>query len=139
MKNKAIREQRATNKGFSFIEALISLFILFLLVAFIIGVFPTIRKALQLSENHTYASYIGTSLLDDLRRNGFTNASSYSGSVNLSGLKNGNPFLQTINYSVNVQQPDTDKKSATATMSWRESTGNKQIILETILTNPGGG
>lgn len=123
-------------KGFSMVEAVVSLFLIIIAAFVLLKVFPASRKGLQLSENHVNAAYIGRGLLDDVRRKGFDAAVPSSGTVDYKGLDNGAPFSQSFNYSVNVQADGTTKKFVWVDMTWKEATGSKKITLETIIIKP---
>ena len=74
-----------------------------------------------------------SSLLDEARGTGFDGVMAVSGSKTLSGLNNGQPVSQVFNYSTNLQVISATKKQVWATVSWQESSQNKQVVVETIL------
>lgn len=123
-------------KGFSLVEAVVSLFLIVLAAFVLLKVFPSSRKGLQLSENHVNAAYMGRGLLDDVRRKGFDAASPSSGTFEYKGVNNSAPFSQSFNYSVNIEASGTTKKFVWVDITWKESTGSKKITLETIIIKP---
>lgn len=122
-------------RGFTIIEALIAIFLIVILLVSIFGMFASTRRSMQLSENHVKAAFFGQNLLENIRRFGFDNISPTptTGTYTFAGLDNGKPFSQLVNYSINVTNQDTDKKLVWVTLTWTEATGNKQVILETLL------
>lgn len=130
------------SRGFGLIEALTSVFILTMIFLFMVDVFPTTRKGLQQSQNYANAAFVASGLLDDARQsavNNFAGLVSWTGKVNLIGKNNNAPFTQTINYAVNVQNVDTDKKRVTATATWHDPTGDKSLTEQTLIVYPWGG
>lgn len=123
-------------RGFTLLEVLVAVFILVIFLVVVFNIFPVTRHALQLSENHLNAAFLGQSLLEEARTAGFSSIVPISGSRTFSGTDNGNPFTQTINYSVSLQSLDIDKKRVWAMLLWREFTGSKQIVLETTIVDP---
>jgi len=123
-----------TRQGFSLVETIIAMALTIMVIAILFEVFPMTRRGLQLSENHVNAAFLGRSLLDEVRATGFTAITPREGSISFSGTDNGAVFDQNIDYRIEVQALDTDKKLVWATMNWQESSGAKQLVLETILT-----
>ncbi len=121
------------SRGFSLVEALVSFLLIMIAGIVILGAFPSARKGLQLSENHVNAAYLGKSLLDDVRRTGFDSAAPLSGTYDYKGLDNGAAFSQRFTYNVYLETISSTKKRVRAEVSWKESTGNKNVILETLL------
>ena len=120
-------------KGFTLVEALVSLGLLVLMVIVLVGIFPAVRGGLQLSEDHLNAASIARSLMEDLRQDGFGGIVGGSGSRNLTGTKNGAPFSRTFNYTVNVQNLAEDKKLLWIVLNWQENGKSKQMVDETIV------
>lgn len=128
-----------SSHGFTLIETLMSIGLIVVMISFLVSVFPTARKGLQLSENHMNAAFLGRSVIDGVRAAGFDSAASSTGSVAFTGTDNGAPFSQTINYAVTVTSVDTDQKQVVITLSWHEAMGDKQIVVETLMVKPQGG
>lgn len=121
-------------QAFTLVEALISLGLLILLIIIIVGVFPSIKKGIQLSESSAHAASLARNVLENLRQDGFDALSNQSGSRTVSGIKNGAPFTRTFDYTVNVQNQAGNKKLVWVTVSWQEAGGKaRQLIDETIV------
>ncbi|MBI2251927.1 MAG: hypothetical protein HYU63_04145, partial [Armatimonadetes bacterium] len=71
-------------------------------------------------------------LIDETIKTGFDNMTSGSGSRSLSGINNGAVFSQTMNYDVTVQALNNLQKMITASVTWNEPSGAKQVILQTL-------
>lgn len=123
-------------KGFTLMEVLVAVFVLTIFIVVVFNIFPVTRHALQLSENHVNAVFLGKSLLEDARTAGFGSIAPISGSRTFGGTDNGNPFTRTINYTVSMQALGVDKKRVWVTLSWHEFTGDRQIVLETTIVDP---
>lgn len=123
-------------KGFTLVETLVAMSLIFIMLVFIITLFTTVRKGFHLSENHVNAAFLGRTLLSDAQKTAFPSIISSFGTKTFTGIDNNAPFSQKINYNLNVQTLDTDKKIVTAIMTWNESTGSKRVILETVIVNP---
>jgi prepilin-type N-terminal cleavage/methylation domain-containing protein len=119
--------------GFSLLEVMISMFLLTILGLFVFNLFPVIRRGMQFTENQIYAAYLGKSLLEQARASGFDALAPSSGSQTLSGTDNGVLFTQTINYTVSINSVTTGEKRIFATMTWHEATGNRRMVIETLL------
>lgn len=122
------------HKGFTYIEAMVSIFLLVLLLIAVFSIFTNTRGAVQLSENHVNAAYWGSSLMNDLARGGFDNIGNSSGSFDFKGTDNGATFIQTVDYNINVVTLDTDKKQVWINLTWQEHSGNKQVVVESIFS-----
>ncbi|MHC9538800.1 MAG: prepilin-type N-terminal cleavage/methylation domain-containing protein [Vulcanimicrobiota bacterium] len=123
-----------SQSGFSLIESLISLFLLLFSLLFLFGVFSSLRRGEQLSEDRVNASMVGRSLLSGAAKGGFDAIAASSGVYTLSGTNDGKPFSAAFNYMVNVQSVDTDKKLVWVTLTWNEKSGQKNVTLETLFT-----
>lgn len=124
------------HRGFSMIESLIAIALVLITGFALISLIPTARKGLQLSENRVNAAYLGRSMLDKTQSPGFANIVPLSGIFEYKGVNNGAPFSQVFNYMTQVQSVDTDKKQIWATVTWKEATGDKQMVIETIVVDP---
>ena len=120
-------------RGFTLIEALISIFLTVILLSSVIGIFTSISKAARLSANHHHGAIIGAGLLDEARGVGFDAVTPVSGSKTFNGVNNGQPVTQEFNYTTSIQAVSAVKKQIWATVSWREGSQNKQVVVETIL------
>jgi len=120
-------------KGFSLVEALISIFLLILLLVFVLDVFPAVQRGLQLSENYVNAALLGHSLLEEVRSLDFDGIIPVSGSKTYTGTRYNRPFSLTMNYQIEVTTLDANRKQVWATVTWPEKTGEKQVIMETII------
>lgn len=118
--------------GFSLIESLISLFLLLFSLLFLFGVFSSLRRGEQLSEDRVNASMVGRSLLSGAAKGGFDAIAASSGVYTLNGTNDGKPFSAAFNYMINVQSVDTDKKLVWVTLTWNEKSGQKNVTLETL-------
>lgn len=119
--------------GFTLVEACVSVFILLVLWLTEFSVFSSVRQGLSLTENHFNASVIGKSLLDEINGASFDNIVASAGTKTITGMNNGAPFYRTISYVVNVAALSVNKKRVWVVMSWRELSGNKQVVLETLV------
>ena len=120
-------------RAFSLIESIVALSLILVVMIFVFNVFVITRKGIQLSENHANASTLGRSLLDEVRRAGFDKAVTTSGSQVFAGSSDGNAFSQTVNWTRNVQDVDTNKKIVWVVVSWHEASGDKQVVIETVI------
>ena len=120
-------------RGFSLIENIVALALMLVVIIFVFNVFVVTRKGVQLSENRANASSLGRSLLDDVRRAGFDKAVTASGSQVFAGSSDGNAFSQTVKWTRNVQDVDGHKKIVWVAVSWHEASGDKQVVVETVL------
>lgn len=107
-------------KGVSLIETLMAIFLTLLIVTFTFEVYPTVAKSLHILENHTYATSLGNSLLNDAKLAGIDNITNYSGSTNVTGTNNGKAYSEVFYYVVNTQTIDADKKLIWADITWNE-------------------
>ncbi|MCD6310608.1 MAG: hypothetical protein J7M18_07815 [Candidatus Eremiobacteraeota bacterium] len=130
-------------RGFALAETLVVMVLIILLLLFIIILYSTTHRGLRLYENHVNAAFLGKSLLDDARKSGFDNILPAVGNYTFNTVKDGKEASQTINYNLDVQDIDTDKKLVWATMTWHEASGDKEVVLETIIVDttdiPGNG
>jgi len=124
----------AKQHGFTLIEAIISAFLISLMVIGVISLFPRVRTGAVHSEGRMNAAFLGKSLMDAVRGNGFDKAVSSSGSKTFSGLNNGNSASQKIDYSINVQSLSSTKKQVWIVLSWNDPTGKAALTVETIMT-----
>lgn len=120
--------------GFSLVEAVVSLGLIFLAAVILVQIVPSTRKGLQLSENHATAASLGKGLLDEARSLGFDKVSGGRGALSQAATIDGVETVQQFQYSVDVASPDADRKLVWATVTWREATGDKTVVLETLLT-----
>lgn len=119
--------------GFTLVEACVSVSIVLVLWLTEFSVFSSVRQGLSLTENHFNAAVIGKSLLDEINGTNFDNIVASTGTKTITGMNNGAPFYRTISYVVNVATLTVNKKRVWVVMSWRESSGNKQVVLETLV------
>ena len=123
------------NYGFSLVEALVAIFIIVILLAFVVNLFPFVYKGLQLSEDHLNAAYLGRSLLEQARRTYFEEIVPYSGSRTYETIKNGRKIDLKMDYKFEVSTFDEDEKQVWITLTWGDSSNKKKVILETIIVN----
>lgn len=121
------------NAGFGIVEALVSMFIIVMLLISLISVFSYARKAIQGSENRVNAAFLGKSLLEDLRSKGFNAITASNGTYSFTGTDNGSPFTFNVTYTVNVTVLDTNKKQVWITINWSEKKINRSVTVETIV------
>ena len=124
-------------KGFSLVEAVVSLLLVVITALVLLNIFPTTRKGLQLSENRVNAANLGSSVLDDARRKKFDSITPVNGVFEYKGIDNGMPFSQTFNYKLNVESLNSEVKQLWVEVTWTEATGNKKLTVETIRTKSG--
>lgn len=119
--------------GFSLAEALVSCSLVVVAVLTLMQVFPTTRKSLQQSEARTYAAFLGQTLLQDARRQGFGAIGASAGRREYSGLDNDASHALSIDYRLDVEPLEVGTKRVWATMTWHEPTGDKRLVMETIV------
>jgi Tfp pilus assembly protein PilV len=124
-----------TAHGFTLVEALITMFLISLMVISIFSVFPQTRKGLAHSENRMNAAFLCKSLLDEQRGKGFQAVAPSTGSYTYSGVNNDAPSNQSFDYTVNVQATGTDKKQVWVVVTWKDQVGPGQLTMETVLVN----
>jgi hypothetical protein len=107
-----------------------------MVMTFVLNIFITARRGVDLSENHVNAALTARSILDDIRRGGFAEASPGEGKVTFSGLSEGKTFSQDMKYTTSLQELDTNRKLIWVEVTWSEATGDKRVVLETIMTEP---
>ncbi|MGV8121563.1 MAG: prepilin-type N-terminal cleavage/methylation domain-containing protein [Candidatus Xenobiia bacterium LiM19] len=120
-------------QGFTLVEAMVTMFLIALMVVALLNVFPRIRKGSARSEVRMNAAFLGKSLMDTVRSNGFNKAASSSGTMTFSGLNNGNSTTQKIDYSINVQTLSSNKKQVWIILSWNDAVGKGRLTMETIM------
>lgn len=135
--------------GFSLIEVMVALFLLFMLLIFVFGTFITTRKALQFTEDRTNALFLGHSLLNDVRSLNYATlpappanpndcSNIMNGSRTFNGMDNGASFSRVINYNVCVPQAvgiGAGGRLIRAIMTWTEDNQNKTLTMETLITD----
>lgn len=121
------------HRGTSLVETLVALSLIVVVTLFVFNLFVTTRKGLQLSENRASAAALGRSQLEEVRRAGFDNATAASGTYTMSGSHDGNASSVQLAWTRNIQVVDDTKKLLWIVISWHESTGDKQVVLETVL------
>ena len=120
-------------KGISLLETLMAMFLTILIVVFTFEVYPSIAKSLHILENHTYAASLANSVINDAKSTGFDNIVTSSGSKKISGTRNGLPYSEEFNYTLNVQNADANKKVVWAEVTWNEAGKTKKVTIETIV------
>ena len=121
------------SNAFSLIEACVAVAIVLVIWLTEFSVFSSVRQGLSLTENHFNAAVIGKNIIDEINGTSFDNIAASTGTKTITGTDNGAPFYRTISYAVNVEVLSVNKKRVWAVMSWRESSGNKQVVLETLV------
>lgn len=122
------------SNAFSLIEACVAVAIVLVVWLTEFSVFSSVRQGLSLTENHFNAAVIGKSLIDEINGTSFDDIVASAGTKTITGTDNGAPFYRTISYTVNMSALSANKKRVWVTMTWRESSGNKQVVLETLVT-----
>ncbi|MHC9542121.1 MAG: prepilin-type N-terminal cleavage/methylation domain-containing protein [Vulcanimicrobiota bacterium] len=120
-------------RGFTLVEAMVTMFLIALMVVALLNVFPRIRKGSARSEGRMNAAFLGKSLMDTVRSNGFDKSLPSTNTVMFSGLNNGNPTTQKIDYSINVQTLSSNKKQVWIVLSWNDALGTGRLTMETIM------
>jgi len=132
--NALCRERAMTRRhGFTLVEAMVTMFLIALMVVALLNVFPRIRKGSARSEGRMNAALTGKSLMDNIRSNGFDKAVPSTGTVTFSGLNDGKPTTQKIDYSINVQALSSNKKQIWIVLSWNDAVGAGRLTTETIM------
>lgn len=127
-----------TQKGFTLVETLVAIFLVVVLIGAVFSIFSSTRKGLSLSENHTNATMVGRSVLNELYNSGYANITSAPRkTVSLSGYNNGNRSAMNYDYTVDVQEDTTlHNKDVSVTVTWPESAvpgrQSKRVIVETV-------
>lgn len=125
------------DRGFSLVEAIVSLFLVIITAIVLLNIFPASRKGLQLSENRINAASLGSSILEDARKKKFDSISASTGSLEYKGTDNNAPFSRVFNYKLNVQLINPDTKLLWVEVTWTEGKDSKKAIVETIRTKTG--
>lgn len=115
------------------VESLTAVFLTVLTSLFLFSGFANIRRGLHLSESHVNAAIVGRNLLNDARKTGFDELAPSSGSRVIEGENNGNPFYQKFDYTVDVQEIDSDKKLVWTTVKWNDANKTRKVVLETVI------
>jgi type II secretory pathway pseudopilin PulG len=147
-----------TRRGFTLVEALVSIALIIITFTMIAGMFPTLKKGMDLSENRANAALLGRCILNELKSRGFDNIISTSnvqytffGIDNTKDRGSTSTYAQTYAlktiYNVDVVYLDdnnaivagpTDKKRVGVTIQWDERhvavRTTKKVKLETVFT-----
>ena len=126
---------RRHSRGFSIIEALMGFLILGTSIVVTFSVVGQILKGTTLSDSHVRAATIAHGLLNQERAVGFAAVAPASATVASTSIKDGKSYVQSMLYNVEVELLDPDTKRVKATVTWRESSGSKQVVLQTVVTN----
>ena len=122
-------------RGFTLIETLMSFFILGTAIVVTFSVMGQILKGTTLSESHMRAATVAHGLLNQERAVGFASVVPATATVTTSYTKDGRSYVQSMLYNVEVELLDSDTKRVKATVTWQESSGSKQVILQTVVGN----
>ncbi|MDQ7826188.1 MAG: type II secretion system protein [Candidatus Eremiobacteraeota bacterium] len=126
-------------KGFTLTETIVAFALVLIAALVILTSFSSGRKGLQKSEQRVHAAYLGKSLLDSMRSGGFDSIVPSSGTMVFRGINNGAPYSESFSYSTFVQSVDADKKLLWAEITWKDSTGTRKLVMETIIVRKGAG
>lgn len=118
---------------FTLTETLVAVFLSLLATLFIFSSFSGMRRGILLSGNYSSSTMLATSLLNDARRSGFDNVAPRTGNKSISSINNGETFEQKLDYHLDVQEVDRDKKLVWATVTWNESGKERKVALETLM------
>lgn len=129
--------QMIGRKGFSLVEALVSLFLIVVTGIVLLNLFPTSRKGLQLSENRLNATALGSNILEDARMKKFDDINELKGNFEYKGTDNDAPFSQRFDYILNVESINEDLKRVWVEVTWTETTGSKKATVETVRSRAG--
>lgn len=121
-------------RGFSLAEALVAEFLMIIAVIFAINIFPITRKALILSENRTRAALLGQKVLNESRASSFEALTNRRGTWLFSGVDDGKPFFQSIDYQLEVLSLDSNLKQVWVVLRWTDGTGTRQLTVESLRT-----
>lgn len=122
-------------RGFSLIEALMACFVLFTTIVVSFSVVAQTMRGTSLSESHVRAAYAAHGLLNQERALDFYEVTPAVGSIVLRGVRDGQAYTQTLVYAVDIELLDPDTKRVRATVTWNESAGSRQVILQTVVTH----
>jgi len=126
---------RGRRRGVSLVEALVCLGLIALSATVLVRILPSARQGMALSEHHLDAAFLGRSLLEQARSQGFGGVSPGQGSLVQREVRDRVESLQEFLYSLEVASPGANRKQVWVTVRWREPGGQKSLVMETILTD----
>ena len=120
--------------GISLIEALVCLGLIALAATVLVRILPSARQGTISYEHHLDAAFLGRTLLEQARSQGFEEVSPREGKLVQTEVRDQVESLQEFLYSLEVTSPAPSQKNVWVTVSWREPNGQKSLVIETILT-----
>ncbi|GEM_PF-3092813 len=131
---QARKPRRRRPPGISLVEALVSLGLIALSATVLVRILPSARQGMTLSEHHLDAAFLGRSLLEQARSQGFDGVSPGQGRLTQAETRDQVESVQEFLYALEVAAPAPDRKYVWVTVNWREPGGPKSLVMETILT-----
>jgi len=125
---------RGRSRGVSLVEALVCLGLIALAATVLVRILPTARQGMTLSEHHLDAAFLGRTLLEQARSQGFEGVAPGQGRLTQAETRDRVESVQEFLYSLEVASPASDRKHVWITMRWREPGGQKSLVMETLLT-----
>ncbi|MGV8118784.1 MAG: hypothetical protein AB2L14_03365 [Candidatus Xenobiia bacterium LiM19] len=122
-------------RGATLMECLVSIFIISISVFAVLKVIPATGRAAAQTDNRINAACYARSVIDEVRKAGFSKAAAKSGTFMYSGLNDGKPFSQSFSFNTDITSQDTDKKLVTVTVTWTESGGGRRLVMQTIMVD----
>lgn len=118
-------------RGFSLIEALVSLFLVSLILTIVMNIFATGRRAAVLAGTRSQALAVTRQALDQAVRQGYDKVAPGSRQVTLSWKQDGREAVLEVVYQVQVQTLAPGRKSLWVDTSWKEADVVRKVTLET--------
>jgi len=125
---------RGRRRGVSLVEALVCLGLIALSATVLVRILPSARQGMALSEHHLDAAFLGRTLLEQARSQGFEGVAPGQGRLTQAETRDRVESVQEFLYSLEVASPASDRKHVWITMRWREPGGQKSLVMETLLT-----
>ena len=132
---RSLKPRPGRPRGVSLVEALVCLGLIALSATVLVRILPSARQGMALSEHHLDAAFLGRSLLEQARSQGFGGVSPGQGSLVQREVRDRVESLQEFLYSLEVASPGANRKQVWVTVRWREPGGQKSLVMETILTD----
>lgn len=127
--------------GFTLLEAVVALFLLFTTIVVSFSVVAQVRKAMHLSWSTSQAAFVARDVLNQERAVPYTQLvptpgvtpSPVSGAYTLRGVRDGQAFTQEMLYAATYALPTADTLQITVTVSWQDVGATRRLALETIV------
>ena len=143
MKLKFGKKNNFLNKGFSLIEALLSISIFSLLITVFVGSIIYGQESERLANDRARATFIaeeGLEAVRNIRDAGFENLVAGTYGLSISGnqwnFSGSSDTVEIFNRSVNISDLDEKTKLVKSTVEWQQNNQRSGIVsLETRMTN----